>query len=81
MHFSENKLKQVFSDVFDTDIHTVNETTSMDTVEAWDSHKHLILVLALEEAFNVTLTEEETLEILNYILTKIVLEEHGVHFH
>jgi len=77
---SENKLKQVFADVFGMEAASVNESTSVDTVKKWDSLKHLKLVLALEEQFGVTLTEEQTVEILNYPLVKAVLEEHGVLF-
>jgi hypothetical protein len=37
-------------------------------------------VLALEESFGVSFTEEETVEILNYELIRIVLAGHGVDF-
>jgi acyl carrier protein len=52
----------------------------MDTVDSWDSLKHLNLVLALEEQFGVSLTEEQSFEILSYPLIKVVLAEHGVAF-
>ena len=80
MKASEDKLKQVLADVFDVDVSKVDETTSVDTVEKWDSHNHLILVLTLEAEFNVTLTEEQTVQILSYPLIKVVLKEHGVDF-
>ena len=80
MPVTEEKLKQVLADIFGIDAATVDETTSVDTVERWDSLNHLNLVLALEQQFNVTLTEEQTVEILNYPLIKVVLEEHGVEF-
>lgn len=77
---SENRLKQVISTVFGLDECTINEETSVDTLEEWDSLHHLNLVLALEEAFDITLTEEQTVEILSYPLIKAVLNEHGVFF-
>lgn len=80
MQASESKLKQVLADVFGVEVSTIGETTSIDTVEEWDSVKHLNLVLALEAEFDITLTEEETVEILSYPLIKVVLEEHGVYF-
>ena len=80
MHASESNLKQVLADVFGVEVNTIDETTSIDTLEEWDSLKHLNLVLALEAECNVTLTEEQTVEILSYPLIKIVLEEHGVCF-
>ena len=75
-----NKLKQVLADVFKIDIQTINDETSVDNVEKWDSLNHLNLVLALEEAFDISFTEEQTIEILNYPLIKMVLQEHGVTF-
>ena len=75
-----NKLKQVLADVFKIDIQTINNETSVDNVEKWDSLNHLNLVLALEEAFDISFTEEQTIEILNYPLIKLVLQEHGVTF-
>lgn len=80
MQVRESKLKQVLADVFGVEVSTIDEATSIDTVEEWDSLKHLNLVLALESEFSVTLTEAQTVEILSYPLIKIVLKEHGLHF-
>jgi acyl carrier protein len=77
---SENKLKQVLADVFDIEVSVIDENTSVDTVQDWDSLKHLNLVLALESEFDISLTEEQTVEILSYPLIKAVLEEHNIHF-
>jgi len=80
MGFKEDELRKVLSNVFNISEETVNEATSIDNVEDWDSLKHLELVLALEEKFDVTLTEEEVVEILNYPLIKMTLETHGIQF-
>ncbi|MDF9787833.1 acyl carrier protein [Polynucleobacter sphagniphilus] len=77
---NELKLKEVFKNIFQIEISSVNDETSVDTVEKWDSLKHLNLVLALEEAFNITFTEEESIEIMSYPLVKAVLSDHGVAF-
>jgi acyl carrier protein len=77
---NELKLKEVFKNIFQMEISSINDETSVDTVEKWDSLKHLNLVLALEEAFNITFTEEESVEIMSYPLVKAVLEDHGVAF-
>lgn len=81
MEVSEDKLKQVLADIFDIDVATVDDMTSVDTVKEWDSLKHLNLVLALEQEFNITFLVEQTVEILNYPLIKAVLGEHGVTFY
>lgn len=80
MTHSEDKLKQVLGDVFNIDVTSINDGTSVDTVKEWDSLKHLNLVLALEQTFNITLSVEQTVEILNYPLIKSVLKEHDISF-
>lgn len=80
MQANEEQLKQVLADVLDLEASAIGETASVDTIEQWDSLKHLNLVLALEECFGVTLTEEQTVQILSYRLIKIALEEQGVRF-
>jgi acyl carrier protein len=77
---SEAELKQVLADVFHIEPASVDDDTSVDTVEKWDSLNHLNLVLALEERFDVTLTEEQSVEIMSYGLIRAVLAEHDVRF-
>lgn len=75
---NEEKLKKIIGSVFKIDASSVNNETSPDTVENWDSLNHLNLVLALEEGFDVSFTEEQTVEILNFELIKMSLQELGV---
>ena len=80
MDGNEERLKKILSDLFAIDVKSIDDSTSVDTVEKWDSLKHLELVLALEQEFNIAFTEEQTVEILNYPLIKVVLEENGISF-
>mgnify|MGYP003571080183 FL=1 len=77
---NETRLKGVIADILKIDATIIGEDTSVDTVEQWDSLRHLNLVLALEAEFDISFTEEQTVEILNYPLIRIVLEEHGIAF-
>ena len=49
----EVRIKQVMSDVFNIDINSINDTSSPDNIENWDSLKHMNLITALEEEFGV----------------------------
>lgn len=80
MNANEQLLKNTLATVFNVPVDIIGEDSSMDTLSQWDSVKHLNLVLAVEDAFNVSLTEEQSLEILSFPLIKIVLAEHGVNF-
>jgi acyl carrier protein len=75
-----NKIKEVMAKVFDLDITQIGEDASPDNISNWDSLHHMTLILALEEAFNIELTEDQIVEILNYKLIKAVLKENGITF-
>ncbi|MFZ4712620.1 MAG: acyl carrier protein [Bacteriovoracaceae bacterium] len=77
---NEQKLKSVLANVFNVDISTITGDASVDTIESWDSLNHLKLVLALEQEFDISFTEEQTVEIMNLPLIKMTLQEHGVAF-
>jgi acyl carrier protein len=80
MNSTEQKLKKVLADIFKIEVTAINEDTSVDTVDRWDSLNHLNLILALESEFGVSFSEEQSVEIMNYPLIKMVLQEHGVNF-
>jgi len=80
MPYTNADLAQVMGNVLGVAPSSIDASTSIDTVASWDSLKHLNLVIALEERFRVTLSEDDTIEILNYPLIKMTLEKHGVTF-
>ncbi len=73
-----NRLKQVMARIFGVDVSAIGDDASPDTIENWDSLRHMNLVLALEEEFGIELTDDQTVEIMSYPLIKIVLSEHGI---
>ena len=71
----EDRIKNVMSAVFEISIEEINDESSPDTIELWDSLKHLNLVLALEEEFNVQFTDDDITELINMKLIIAVLLE------
>jgi len=80
MQCVEADLVQVMANVLGASPSAIDGSSSIDTVASWDSLKHLNLVIALEERFRVTFTEDESIEMLNYPLIKMTLEQHGITF-
>jgi len=78
MQQPEQKLKEVLSRIFNVRMDMISDDASPDTIENWDSLRHMNLVLALEEEFAVEFTDDQVVEILSYKLIKIVLQEHGI---
>ena len=70
-----NKLKQVVSDILEVDIDDINENSSPDNIEKWDSLSHIKLVMAIEVEFNVKLTPDDMMDMLSVKLIKIILTE------
>ncbi|MEB3261314.1 MAG: acyl carrier protein [Cyanobacteriota bacterium] len=77
---TDMELKQLLADVFGEDPQSITDESSIDTIDQWTSLRHLNLVVALEERFNIQLSEEETLEIISVALIKAVLADHGIVF-
>jgi len=74
----EIKVKEIMSQVFNVPEDSIDSLSSPDTIESWDSLKHMNLVTALEEEFNIRLTYEQISEMLNFSLIIEVLKENGI---
>lgn len=46
-------LNEVFQDVFDDESITVNDETTSDDIDGWDSLEHINLIAAVEQEFGV----------------------------
>jgi acyl carrier protein len=65
----------VVSQVFNLPIDEINEESSPDTIEIWDSLMHMNLILALEEEFGIQFREEQIIEMLNVSLIIEAIKE------
>lgn len=71
----EDRIKNVMAAVFEIHVDDITDATSPDTVQLWDSLKHMQLVIALEEEFGIRIEDEEIVEMLNYSLIKNIISE------
>jgi acyl carrier protein len=62
----EDRLKKVMADVFDVPRDLITEETSAYTVPAWDSLKHINLIMALQKEFGIRFENEEIPTMVNY---------------
>ena len=71
----EEKVKEIMGKVFGVDPAAVGEDSSPDTIDNWDSLRHMNLILALEEEFGVEIRDDQINEMLNYRLVVLTMEE------
>ena len=74
------KLYDIISKVFSIQISEINDESSPETIESWDSFNGLILVDELESNFNIKFTVSEIIDVKNVKDIKRHLNNHGVDF-
>ena len=71
----ESRIKAVMAAVFEVPVDEITDESSPDNIESWDSLKHMNLVLALEEEFNIGFEDDEIVEMMNYALIRLILSK------
>lgn len=61
----KDRVFTVISQVLRVPLDQVHEDSSPETIESWDSLKHMNLILALEEEFGIHFSDEKIMEMLN----------------
>jgi acyl carrier protein len=69
------QIKELMANIFEVEISDIGDDASPESIESWDSLKHMNLIVALEEEFNVQFTDEEMLQMLNFQLISLILKE------
>lgn len=60
---TEERVIQVISNVLNVPSTKLNSDSSPESIEQWESMKHIYLVLALEEEFNIQFDDEQIAEL------------------
>lgn len=69
------RLNEVFQDVFDDETITVQDSTTADDIEDWDSLEHINLIVAVEKCFGMKFTMGEVTGMKNVgAMVDIILE-------
>ena len=59
------KVQNIFRDIFDEDDMIIEDKTSADDIEEWDSLNHIILVGSIEKEFRVKFSLGELVSLKN----------------
>lgn len=71
----KDRIKQIMSDVLEAPLEEINQDSSSENIVSWDSLKHMNLVIALEEEFDVSFDEDDIPDIQSFQEIVTVLEK------
>jgi len=71
----EEKLIEIMSLVFEIPEDRIKADSSPDDIENWDSIGAINLITAIEEEFEIEFEDEDLLEMLNFQLIRLKVEE------
>ena len=71
----EGRIKDVMSAVFEISTDKINDKSSPDTVQSWDSLKHMNLIIALEEEFEIIFSDDDIVNILSFDSFRSIIKE------
>ena len=77
---NQKKLYLLLSNVLELELEEINEETSPENTESWDSFNALVLVTELEETFNVSFTMDEVQSVKNVKDIINALKDHSITF-
>jgi len=75
MNEIKQKILAVMAAVFEMDVADIPENSAPGVVEKWDSLKHMSLVMALEEEFNIRFPDEMIEQLINIELIELSIKE------
>ena len=72
-----DRVRQAIADVFSVPAAQIPEDASPETLEGWDSLRHLEIMLELEMQFGVRIPTEEVPELISVDAIEEALRAHG----
>ena len=64
MQTIKEKTIELLADVLELSCEDIPENASPDVIERWDSLKHMLLVMSLEQEFDLKFTDDELTDLL-----------------
>lgn len=61
-----DSIRKVMSQIFEIDPDSISEESSPETIERWDSLKHMQLIMALEDEFDIRFSDEDIPDLVSF---------------
>ncbi len=72
---SDDKIKNVMAQIFGINLEAISDDASPGNIDQWDSLRHMNLIIALEEEFEIRFSDESISEMVSLDLIKFHLAE------
>ena len=70
----EDRIKQVIADVLMIELSEIDDKSSPNTIDKWDSMNQMNIVVALEEEFGIQISDDDVIEMLNVKLIQEIIK-------
>jgi len=77
----EQRIRAIMAVVFEIPAEEIYAESSSETIESWDSLKHMNMVVALEEEFGIIFDDDEIIQMLNFALIVLTVKGKLGHDH
>jgi acyl carrier protein len=67
------RIKSVMGVVFEVDSSTIDDDATPGSIETWDSIRHMNLIVALEEEFNIMFSDDEITDLISFKLIESII--------
>ena len=76
MNEINERIRNLMAIVFGIEIEHIKDNAEPGVIESWDSLRHMNLIVALEEEFDITFSDDEMIELLNFhLIVSIILKK------
>ena len=71
----KQKIISIMADIFELDASDIPDNASPGVVENWDSIRHMNLIVALEEEFDVRFNDTDIVDLITIPLIESIIKE------
>lgn len=63
---AKDKLKTIMSNIFKVDLSSINDDTTMENLDEWDSLAHMNLITIIEQDFSIRFDDDLIEELVSF---------------
>ena len=71
----EQKIKNVMKAIFEISVGEIDEESSIDNIDLWDSMGHIKLILSIEKDFGMQFNVDDVVEMTSYKRIREIIQD------